>query len=109
MIVLDEYGMPLEVTSEKDKALFACFQEFMLWSEENPTDAERGVNYLAVFEQSVFLKQELERVAARHAANFEEIIIGDPVYDADAEVIRVTIRFVHFDLTTADKELEITT
>lgn len=107
MIAIDDSNMPYVVTSERDKVLLACFQELMLWVEENPINIERGVDYQAIFEQAAFLKQELEKVTEYHAANFEEIAISEPVYDNEAEVIRVKIRFVHFDNTTTDKELEI--
>lgn len=97
MIYLDENGVVSWTTSGQKMALEACLQEIRLWQGEKAIDIGAGVDYRGVFEQSVFLRVELQRVCDKFKDNFADIIVGDPTFDSEAEAIRINVTFYQLD------------
>ncbi|HDZ5057792.1 TPA: hypothetical protein RTG63_001655 [Campylobacter jejuni] len=62
-------------SSHKLYSFYNCLQELQLWLGENPMDADKGIDYLAVFENKKLLRNELERVLDSYRDNFDIIEI----------------------------------
>lgn len=92
MLILDSDGNLVDTQDLQKAAVEACFQELQLWKGENVLDIESGVDYENVFNQTIFLKPELERVCDKHAKNFKSIEISEPEMGTD-EIVRVKITF----------------
>lgn len=106
MIYLDNNN-ELHITNNPQSIVVeSCFQELKLWKFENQLDIERGVDYQAVFEQSVYLRTEVENVCARHAHNFKEIEVLDPTMGED-EIVHIRIVFVLLNDQVVEKSLAL--
>ena len=106
MLIINKDEELVNTEDAQLKALEACYQELKLWKGENLLDIESGVDYAAVFEQTIFLKPELERVCDKHAKNFRSIEIGEPEMSND-EIVRVKITFNLLDNTTQSRNLAV--
>lgn len=106
MLILNEDGELIDTQDVQKAAIESCFQELQLWKGENPLDIDSGVDYAAVFDQTIFLKPELERVCEKHAKNFRNIEVGEPEMGAD-EIVRVKIVFRLFTDEEIAKKLSV--
>lgn len=106
MIYLDNNNELHATNNPQFIVVESCFQELKLWKFENQLDIERGVDYQAVFEQSVYLRTEVENVCARHAHNFKEIEVLDPTMGED-EIVHIRIVFVLLNDQVVEKSLAL--
>lgn len=85
----------LKITKEPQKiALESCMQEISLWIGENPMDIENGIDYFGVMDGFVFLKSSVENIVERYKDSFENIIVSDPAYNNQKEILSITIEFI---------------
>lgn len=106
MIYLDSSNN-LQITNDPQSIVIeSCFQELKLWKFENQLDIERGVDYKAVFEQSAYLRTEVENVCARHAHNFKNIEVLDPTMGED-EIVHIRIIFELLNNQIVEKSLAL--
>ena len=73
---------------------YRCLQELLLWRGENPMDAERGVDYFAVFDNRKLLRNEITMVLDRYRDSFKLIDIVDLRKSEDSETIHITLNFL---------------
>lgn len=76
MIYIDE-GILKITTDENEVALLKLMQELKLFKGEDPTNTDAGIDYLGVFNQTKFLKFEIQEVVDKHIDNFSSIEIGE--------------------------------
>lgn len=106
MLIINKDEELVDTQDPQLAALEACYQELKLWKGENLLDIESGVDYEGVFNQTLFLKTELERVCEKHAKNFKSISVGDPTMGTD-EIVHVEINFHLLDDSAASRNLKV--
>lgn len=94
MIYVAKSNKVVHTNDAEEIALHSCLQELRLWWEENPIDIESGIDYFSVFNKSVFLKTEVDRVCQNHSVNFASIDVGELEEDEkDPEKLKLKILF----------------
>lgn len=79
MIVYNKDKDTFEVIKNNTSTMWleAMFQNLLLWKGENPLDAENGIDFKGIFEQSAYLPIEVENVANEYYSYFDNIEVKD--------------------------------
>lgn len=93
--------------SSKYYKLFTCLQELQLWLGENPMDADKGIDYFAVFENRKLLRNELTRVLDNYRNSFSTIDIVSLNKNDDGDTINVELYFQLNEGSNVSVELSI--
>lgn len=105
MLYISKDGELKNATTPNDVNLYKFMQELKLFKCENATNIEAGIDYLGVFNQTKFLRFELQEVIDKHIENFSSIDVGSITQDYDKVSVELTITFK--DGTISNELLEI--
>lgn len=93
------------ITDPNLKYANALLQELQLFKGENPIDIESGIDYLAVFNGSKFLKSQVEDVCEKYEEFFDSITVGE--VEEDGEIAKISIHFVFKNGDSQSTDLKV--
>lgn len=102
----DSNGNFQQTTDPERMTYEAMLQELQLWKKENPMNVDAGIDYEGVFNNTTFIKTEVQSVLDKYEDSFEALEVGDVSYSEDEEVCTVPISVTFKDGTTIRKSLE---
>lgn len=95
----------VQTTNAEQIQVESLFQELLLWQGENPMNITLGIDYMGVFENRVFLKSSVEDICNKYADSFKSLVVGEPVYSDNGEILSLSIEITLLDDSTIKRDL----
>lgn len=105
MLYVDRYNQIRIAKTENEILLFSLLQELKLFKGENPTDIERGIDYIAVFNFQAFLRIEAQNVCNKYIDKFQSLELGEVIQNE--EKYEVSLNCVFKDGSISENIIQI--